>query len=331
MRYRQVASMDLKFSEVGLGCWAFSGDSVWDGYDKRSSIATIHEALDAGIQFFDVAPIYGFGQAERVLGEALAGRSRDSVVIASKCGLVWDDAKRDRIDLSGASIRDEIEASLCRLQTDYIDLYQMHWPDPLTPIEETMDMLVQLKEQGKIRYIGASNYSISLNEEANRYGPIASQQSLYNMIERNPSTYHAISLTYRTEAEILPYCKEHGQAFFPYSPLFQGLLSGRFEPEGNFSEQDVRNNNPKLRGDRFTQYYKLIESLTRYSAESIGRPMNEVAINWLLHRNEVTSVICGAQTPEQIRANAKASEWRLTDQQFAHLNDIVELRSDLEH
>lgn len=324
MKYRKVKSMHDQFSELGLGCWAFSGEAVWDGYDEKASIAAIHEALELGINVFDVAPIYGFGHAETELGRALRGKSRDSVFIATKCGLVWDESFRSRNDLSAKSIFKEIDESLYRLQTDYIDLYQIHWPDPYTPIEESMEVLTRLQDQGKIRYIGASNFSVPQSLEAMKYGSLVSQQNLYNMIERNASSYHSIELTYRTEDEILPFCHQYGQAFLPYSPLLQGMLSGTFEQKGNFSGRDVRSNNPKLLGKHFNDYYELVEKLKRYCADSIGRPLNEVAINWLLYRSEVTSVICGVQNPEQVLANVKALEWTLTNEQYIGLNRIVE-------
>jgi aryl-alcohol dehydrogenase-like predicted oxidoreductase len=325
MRYRTVSSMEsVTLSEIGLGCWPFSGASVWDGFDKKASISTIHRALDLGVNFFDVAPVYGFGEAERVTGAALKGRDRSSFTIASKCGLVWDDAKQIKNDLSPESIRKEVEMSLRRLQTDVIDLYQMHWPDPSTPIEDTMDILLRLKEEGKIRFIGASNFSVRISEAAMKQGGLASQQGLYNMLERNPSSYHGIELTYRTEEEVLPFCKKHGQAFFPYSPLFQGLLSGDFEGDRHFGERDVRSQNPKLQGGELASYLSLVFSLKQYCAELIGKPLNEVAINWLLYRREVTSVICGAQNERQIEANAKASEWELTEDQYQELNRIAQ-------
>ncbi|RXZ83539.1 aldo/keto reductase [Paenibacillaceae bacterium] len=324
MNYRSVKSMDDKFSTLGLGCWAFSGEVVWDGYDEKQSIATIHEAQDMGINVFDVAPVYGFGLAEEIVGKSLRNRPRDKAFIASKCGLVWDNEFRIANNLSAQSIRSEVEDSLRRLQTDYIDLYQMHWPDPSTPVEASMEVLLELTEQGKIRHIGVSNFSVALSEEAMKYGPIAAQQSLYNMVERNASTYHETPLSYRTEAEILPLCARSGQAFLPYSPLFQGLLSGVFSPKGNFSENDIRNHNKKLAGDTFEQLYALVEQLKQYCKEGINRPLNEVAINWLLYRQEVTSVICGAQNAAQLRSNAKAMEWTLSKEHYEALNKIVE-------
>lgn len=323
MNYRTVESIDDALSELGLGCWAFSGEAVWDGYEEKASIATIHKALDMGINVLDVAPIYGHGHAEEIVGKALFDRARDKVFLATKCGLVWDEGLNTVNDLSAASIRREVEDSLRRLQTDYIDLYQMHWPDPATPIEESMQELVRLKDQGKIRYIGVSNFSVSLTRKAMKYGPVASQQTLYNMIERNAASYHGIPLSYRTEEEILPLSAQLGQAFLPYSPLFQGLLSGGFAKKGNFSRQDIRSNNNKLAGGDFTRMYDLVEELKQYCSETIERPLNEVAVNWLLYRSEVTSVISGAQHPDQLESNARAVEWSLPKEHYDALNEIV--------
>jgi len=325
MRYRTASALEgVSFSEIGLGCWAFSGPSFWDGYEESSSISTIHRSLDLGVNFFDVAPVYGFGEAERVLGTALKGRDRSSYLVASKCGLVWDEAGKIANDLHPASIRQEAEASLRRLQMEYIDLYQIHWPDPSVPIEDSMDALLRLREEGKIRFIGVSNFSVALSEEAMKHGAVCSQQSLYNMLERNPSAYHDIVLSYRTEDEILPFCRKHGQAFFPYSPLFQGLLAGEFDRSMRFGERDVRRNNPKLQGSEYARRLSVVSSLKQYCADSIGKPLNEVAINWLLYRREVTSVICGAQNERQIEANARAAQWQLSEEQYRELNRIAQ-------
>ncbi|MFD2670910.1 aldo/keto reductase [Marinicrinis sediminis] len=325
MKMKKVRAMDLNISAVGLGCWAFSGENQWDDYDDSMSIQTIHQALDLGINFFDVAPVYGLGHAEKVLGQALKERNvnRADVIIASKVGLVWDAENRVTNNLTKESIMKEIDDSLERLQTDYIDLYQIHWPDPNTPIQETMLALNEVQKSGKIKYIGVSNFSLALTKEAMQYAEVASFQGLYNMIERNPSEYHTIPLGYRAADEILPLCEKEGMAFLPYSPLFQGLLTGSFTRTNNFSDQDVRANNPKLSGDRFDAYYELVEELKAFSDE-IGKPLNQVAMNWLIQQDAVTSVICGAQTPEQMVSNAKAVEWALTAEQMNQLNAMVE-------
>jgi aryl-alcohol dehydrogenase-like predicted oxidoreductase len=251
----------------------------------------------------------------------LRGR-RDQVIIATKCGLHWDDQGNIDNDLSAQSIREEIDASLHRLQTDYVDIYQLHWPDPQTPIGETMAVLNELKQSGKIRHIGVSNFSVKLTEEASQYSPLVSYQGLYNLLERNPVSYHNIPLDYRTESEILPYCREHGLAFFPYSPLFQGLLTDHFKAQKQFDNHDVRHANPKLNGDMLTIYYEIREQLLKF-ARLIGKPLSQIAINWLINQDAVTSVICGAQTTGHVDENVGSVSWTLTPEMTAQLEAIL--------
>lgn len=318
MKMKKVDALDFELSAVGFGCWAAGGTIVWNDADDDSTIRTIQRAVDLGINFFDVAPVYGFGHAETMLGRALGSR-RQQVIIASKCGLRWDDAHTIVNNLRPESIMQEIDDSLRRLQTDYIDIYQMHWPDPATPIGESMQALGQLQAAGKIRHIGVSNFSRVLADEARLYGTIVSHQGLYNMLEHNPAQYHNIPLTYRTKAEILPDCLEHGMAFFPYSPLFQGLLTDHFKAENQFDARDVRAANPKLNGDLFQVYYKIRAELVTFAGK-IGKPLAQLAINWLIDQPAVTSVICGAQTIAQVEENAASASWTLTP----------EMRTDLE-
>lgn len=318
---KQVDALPFPLSAVGFGCWAAGGTIVWNGADDDETIRTLQRAVDLGITLFDVAPVYGFGHAETMLGRALKGR-RDRVIIASKCGLKWDDAGVIVNDLSAVRIRQEIDDSLRRLQTDYIDIYQMHWPDPATPIADSMAVLLELQRAGKIRHIGLSNFSAAQAAEARRYGAIVSHQGLYNLLERDPSHYHSIALAYRTEAEILPDCRAHGMAFFPYSPLFQGLLTDHFAPQGQFDRGDVRSANPKLNGEAFQRYYQIRLELARF-AQQIGRPLSQIAINWLIAQPAVTSVICGAQTVAQVEENAASASWSLTAEQLAEIERIV--------
>lgn len=321
MKTKTVACVDIEFSAVGFGCWAAGGSAVWNGSDDDSSIRAIHRAVDLGVTFFDVAPVYGFGHAERILGRALRGK-RDRVVIASKCGLKWDANGVIVNDLSPARIMQEIDDSLARLDTDYIDIYQIHWPDPATPIEDTMAALNTLKQAGKIRHIGVSNFSTQRMDQTRQYGEIISHQGLYNLLERNPTHYHNIPLEYRTEAEVLPYCTQHGMAFFPYSPLFQGLLTDSFKRSGQFDSHDVRSANPKLSGASFETYFAIRQQLVQFAA-AIGKPLSQVAINWLIHQDAVTSVICGAQTPAHIEENAASVTWDLTPDMLAEIDRIL--------
>jgi aryl-alcohol dehydrogenase-like predicted oxidoreductase len=243
-------------------------------------------------------------------------------MIASKCGLVWDEAKNVTVNLAPKSLFQEIDQSLKRLDTDYIDIYQMHWPDPDTLIDESMDALMEIKKSGKIRYIGVSNFSLELTKAAASAGEIVSHQGLYNMLERNPKSYHNIPLTYQVEKEILPYCHEKGMAFWPYSPLFQGLLTGKFKSSGNFDNQDVRSENPKLSGETFQVYFEMVEKLKTLASE-YGKPLTQVAINWLIEQPAVTSVICGAQNVDHIEENVASVEWDLTSDMMSQIEKIL--------
>lgn len=308
MIYKKVARIEEDLSAIGLGCWGLSGSGVWENSNDEDSIKTVHAAVDAGINFFDVAPVYGFGHAETILGKALKDEKRNSVVIGSKCGLLWDGQGNTTNCLTKESVKKEIDASLKRLQTEYIDIYQLHWPDPNTEIEETMEVMSELKKAGKIRYIGLTNFPVDLIKRAMECDIISSQQGLYNMLERNPKSYHGIPLGYETEREILPLCKKYGQAFFPYSPLMQGLLTGKFKEENNFGKEDIRSANPKLNGERFYKYFEVMKKLKTIASE-IGKPLNEIALNWLIKKREVTSIISGSVRVDQIQKNVKAAEW----------------------
>lgn len=319
MKYRSTEKFPVKVSVIGLGCWGLSGPSVWKNSDDESSIKVVHKALELGVNFFDVAPVYGFGHAEEILGKAIKGFPRDEIVIATKCGLIWDQQGRIKRCLSKESIMAEIDASLKRLKVDYVDLYQLHWPDPNTPIEETMEAMLRLKDQGKIRYIGLSNFSI---DTAQRLLPhISSMQGLYNLFERNPRSYHNIPLEYRTESEVLPFCRKNGLAFFPYSPLMQGVLTGKLSENEIFT--DVRSANPKLTGENYRRYITAANRL-KVLASKLGRPLTHLSINWLIKHGEITSIIAGATSPEEIDENVKATSWELSDEIYNEIEKIVQ-------
>lgn len=327
MKFKRVRRIEEELSALGYGCWGISGPSFWDGTTDQDSIKTIHRAIESGINFFDVAPVYGFGHAETVLGKAVKGM-RDRVFIASKCGLVWDEQNRITRCLEAESIRGEIEDSLRRLDTDFIDLYQLHWPDPNVDIEETMGVLLDFKKEGKIKYIGLSNFAVPEAEQALQIGSVSSMQGLYNMLERNPTSYHKIPLEYRTEREVLPFVIENGMAFLPYSPLFQGLLTGKFRPEDTFSPSDVRSSNPKLSSTESRKYYSTVTKLNSF-AQRIGKPLSQIAINWLVRKDAVTSIIAGAQNVEQLEENLGSFDWELDDGLVAEIEQIIS-RSGLE-
>lgn len=320
MIYKKVARIEEKISAIGIGCWNMGGD--WDSSEEKNSIDIIHAAIDMGINFFDVAPVYGWGSSETILGKALKGSLRDKVLIASKGGLLWDRPHHTINNLSKESLLKEIDDSLRRLQTDHVDIYQMHWPDPNVPLEETAEALSILKQAGKIRYVGLSNFSAADVETMMSYISVDCQQGLYNMLERNPQVYHGIPLDYKTEAEILPQVKKYGQAYLPYSPLFQGLLAGKFLNGIDFSSHDIRNANPKLAGEQFEVYRAGAQKIKDFS-DAIGRPMNEVALNWMRQKEEITSIIGGASSIAQLEKNIQCTTWDLTQEELKQLDIIL--------
>ncbi|MGI6148737.1 MAG: aldo/keto reductase [Firmicutes bacterium] len=318
MIYRQLGKTDLKVSVLGYGCWA--AGNQWDDSSDEASIRAIQTAIDLGINFFDVAPVYGYGHAEQVLGRAIAGR-RDKVYIATKCGLTWDDNGRTYRNLTRENILREIDESLRRLNVDYVDLYQVHWPDPNVPIEETFTTLEELKRSGKVRYIGVTNFSISLIEQAQEYTEIVSDQVLYNMIDRNSDDYHGLDLNYRSEQEILPYCAEEQLGFIPYSPLCQGLLTDHFDRDA-ISQRDVRTANRQLRGEALKRNLAVREELLKV-AEDYGRPLSQLALNWLIQKPAVTSIIAGALNEHHVQQNAGALEWSLSESDLDRIGKIL--------
>lgn len=322
MIYKQTARIKEKISAIGIGCWNFGGD--WDTSDDQNAERIIVEAIERGINLFDVAPVYGWNHAERVLGKALKENGlRHQVLIASKCGLTWGADHVTENNLSRENLLSEIDGSLMRLQTDYIDIWQLHWPDPRTPIEETCEVLSEIKKTGKIRYIGLSNFAQKDMEVFHRTVGVDAQQGLYNMLERNTDSYHNIPLAYKTEDEMLPNVKKYGQAFFPYSPMFQGLLAGKFKAGNHLSENDIRNENPKLTGELFEKYAKGYQALQDF-ADEMGRPIHEIAVNWLRQKEEVTSIIGGVSSVSQLNKNIAALDWEIDSDSMNKINEIIE-------
>ncbi|MBC2852316.1 aldo/keto reductase [Cetobacterium sp. 2G large] len=321
MIYKQFKALNNeKLSSVGFGCWAIGG--TWNNTEDQKSIETIKKAVELGINFFDVAPIYGMGHSEKILGEALKDYDRSSLFIATKCGLIWDENKVVTKSISRESLYKELNASLERLQTSYIDLYQIHWPFEGMELEEGMATLMEMKEKGLIRYIGLSNFSLKDTKKCMELAEISTLQGLYNMLEPNSEIYHHKQLEYRTANELLPLCKEEGMAFLPYSPLMQGLLTGEFKLENNFDSSDDRSKNPKLNGERFLNYFNCVEELKEI-AQEIGKPLSQVAINWLIAQKEVGPVICGAQTPQQIEENVRSTTWELEEKTIKKIEMVL--------
>ena len=313
MRTTRIPRLEQPVSVVGFGCWALSGPAVWTSGSDAAGIAAVRPAIVLGINFFDVAPVYGLGHAEEVLGRAL-GTDREDVIIASKCGLVWDQSGTVTNNLTGPSLRQEIDASLERLQTDYIDVYQMHWPDPATPVEESMDALLAIQASGKIRHIGVSNFSVAETRQALEVGPLATYQGLMNILELNAESYHGIPLEYRAFDEVFPVVNECDMAFLPYSPIMQGLLSDSYDP-AKVGPGDVRRENPNLFGPDAHKYADAAARLRSLSRE-LGRPLEQVAVNWLAAQPGMGPVIAGAETAAQVEETAAAGAWELTAAQL---------------
>lgn len=314
MNYKSFKGIEEPLSVLGLGTWQFSGVKDWSRFSQQEATKIIHFAIDAGINFIDTAPVYGLGHSERVVGEAIKGK-RNQVFLATKVGLPWDESENVRNDLTKSNIFKEIDDSLTRLQVDYVDLYQIHWPDPNTDIRESMEALAQLKEQGKIRYIGVSNFSIDLMKQAMEITDIVSHQGLYNMMESNADSYHGIPLEYEVKDSLLSFLKGNGQFFLPYSPLMQGLLAG----QTNF-DTGVTVHNPKLQGESLQHHIapaKEIESL-------VGKPIQEIALNWLIAQDAVGPVIAGATELAHLESNLSCLKWEMDEKTMNEINQIVE-------
>lgn len=304
---RSIEGITTPVSRIGLGTWAIGG-WMWGGADDRNSIATLHGALERGINLIDTAPVYGFGHSEEAVGQALEDR-RDQAVIATKLGLDWTD-RGPRRNSTPQRIRQEIEDSLRRLRTDRIDLYQVHWPDPLVPIEETAAELEKLRREGKILAIGVSNYSPEQMDAFRREAPLASVQPPYNLFER------------AIEKDVLPYARQHGLAVLGYGALCRGLLSGRMKPDTTFGGDDLRTSDPKFRAPRFAQYLAAVEALGALARERHGKSVLALAIRWVLEQGP-TIALWGARRPDQLNGIDEAFGWTLDEQDLKDIDALL--------
>ena len=292
-----LGSCGLETSRVGLGTWAIGG-WMWGGSDETQAIATIRAAVERGITLIDTAPVYGFGRSEEIVGKALAeGGLRQKVQIATKAGLAWQDGRVWR-DSRPARIRAEIEDSLRRLRTDVIDLYQVHWPDFETPIEETARTLAALQQEGKIRAIGVSNYAPAQMDAFRTAATLDAVQPPYNLFERE------------IEADVLPYAARTGLTVLSYGALCRGLLSGRMTAETTFTGDDLRQIDPKFRGARLPQYLTAVDELRRLAGERYGKSVLALAVRWVLDQGP-TIALWGARTPAQLDPVGDIAGWQL--------------------
>ena len=309
MKYRTFGSTDIEISAIVMGCWAIGGGYTWGAQDEKDSIDTIRAAIDAGINMFDTAEFYNDGMSEKVLGRGLLGR-RDQVLVATK---VWPE------NLTPDKLTAACEGSLKRLKTDYIDLYQIHWPNWEVPLEETMGGLEKLKQDGKIRFVGVSNFGVQDLTQAVGCAAVVTDQLAYSLL------FRAI------EYEIMAKCRELQVGVLAYSPLAQGLLTGKFKGPNDVDDERARvrwfsKNRPGTVHEGRGCESEAFDAVARIKdiCDDFGQPMANVALAWVLRQNGITAVLVGARKPKQIIANARAVDLRLTEDVLKSLNDATE-------
>jgi aryl-alcohol dehydrogenase-like predicted oxidoreductase len=305
----EIGTSGIVASRIALGTWAIGG-WMWGGStDLGESVATIRSAIARGITLIDTAPVYGFGRSEAIVGKALSAGLRTRAVIATKGGLEWQDGKVWR-NSSPERIRREVEESLRRLGTDYIDLYQVHWPDPRVPIHDTAAALARLLKEGKIRAIGVSNYSAAQMAQFRQAAPIHSVQPPYNLFERE------------AEVDVLPYASQRHIAVLCYGALCRGLLAGTITAATRFKGDDLRRRDPKFQEPRFSQYLAAVAALDRYARERYGRSVLALAVRWVLDRGN-TIALWGARRPAQLDPVKDAIGWKLDDEAKRRIEQIL--------
>lgn len=325
MEYRKIGKTELELSTVTFGAWA-AGGWMWGGTEQNDSVNAIKAAYDLGVTSIDTAPIYGQGTSEEIVGEAIKDIPRDKVQILTKYGMRWDVNKGDFAfkskDNSGndidiykyagkKSIVKECEDSLRRLNTDYIDLYQIHWPDTTTPIEESMEAVEKLMKEGKVRYAGVCNYDAALLEEASKYANIISDQVPYSMVKRD------------IEKQLVPFTIENEKAILAYSPLERGLLTGKMKPGYKFGEGDHRKGLPYFTDENIEKTNEFLNKI-KLLANDKEATLAQLVIRWTVEQPGITIALVGARNPEQAKQNAKAMDIDLTDQENAYITEELD-------
>ncbi len=310
MELKRLGNSDLKITPIGIGAWAMGGGGwkfAWGPQDDNESIAAIHKALDYGVNWIDTAAVYGFGHSEEVVARALEGVSPRPYIF-TKCSRVWDDKGDINGILKSDSIRRECEGSLRRLKLDAIDLYQIHWPLPDQDVEEGWAAMAQLQREGKVRYIGVSNFSLSQLQRAEAVAPVTSVQPQYSLLERSP------------EAGLFPHTHARGIGVIVYSPMKMGLLSGGMTREraANFPSDDNRRNRPDFQEPLFSKHLQFVEVLRAVGARH-GRTPGEVAIAWTLRNPAVTAAIVGMRSAAQVDGVIHAAWFRLSGGEAAEI------------
>ena len=311
MEFTKISGTDIESSRIGLGCWAIGG-WLWGGSEERESIDTIISALERGITLIDTAAIYGFGRSEEIVGKAITEYgNRENIVLATKAGLDWTSGKVYR-NSTRDRIMKEVEDSLTRLQTDYIDIYQIHWPDYDTPIEETAKAMNELFEKGTIKAIGVSNYSPEQMDVFRKNSPLHTSQPPYNLFERG------------IEEDIAPYCDDNKITMLLYGAICRGLLSGRMKPDTKFEGDDIRKADPKFGEPRFAQYLKAVDLLDKYAQEHYGKRIIHLAVRWVLDKEPSHIALWGARRPSQLDPVGDIMGWSLGKGDFEAIDKILE-------
>lgn len=314
MQKRKLGNSDLFITSIGVGAWAMGGSGwaySWGPQDDKQSIAAIHAALAHGMNWIDTAAVYGLGHSEEVVARALAGRN-DRPYIFTKCELTWNDRREIKGNLKSDSLRRECEASLRRLNVDVIDLYQIHWPDPDEDLEEGWSTLAKLRNEGKLRYIGVSNFNVDQMRRAQALSPVTSLQPPYSLLERT------------IESEILPFVVRENIGVIVYSPMAAGLLTGAMTQDRikNLPAEDWRRRNPKFLEPQLSRNLKLVELLGEIGNRH-GRTPGEVAIAWTLRHPAVTGAIVGVRSSEQVAGIVGAAEFRLSPAEIVEIEEYL--------
>ncbi len=311
MEFTQISGTDIESSRIGLGSWAIGG-WLWGGSEERESIDTIISALERGITLIDTAAIYGFGRSEEIVGKAVTEYgNREKIVLATKAGLDWTSGKVYR-NSTRDRIMKEVEDSLTRLQTDYIDIYQIHWPDYDTPIEETARAMNELFEKGTIKAIGVSNYSPEQMDIFRKNSPLHTSQPPYNLFERG------------IEEDIAPYCDDNKITMLLYGAICRGLLSGRMKADTKFEGDDIRKVDPKFGEPRFEQYLEAVDLLDKYAQEHYGKRVIHLAVRWVLDKMPSHIALWGARRPSQLDPVGDIMGWSLRKEDFEAIDKILE-------
>jgi aryl-alcohol dehydrogenase-like predicted oxidoreductase len=310
MKKRILGKNGPELTEIGFGAWAIGGPWQWGwgNVDDDESVKAIHAALDGGINWIDTAAVYGFGHSEKVVAQAVKG-IRKEVFIATKCGMINAGGGNAGFDLSASSVRNELENSLRNLQTDYVDLYQIHWPNPAEQIEEAWGELSKIKKEGKARFIGVSNFNVDQLKRCMAIDQIQSLQPPYSMVKKG------------VQEEILPFCLENEIGVVAYSPMGGGMLTGKFD-KSKIAQDDWRQNNPMFDEQFLSKGLSLVEKL-RPLAEKYGKTVGHIAVAWVLSNKAVTSAIVGARTKAQTEQNILGAEVNLSNDELNLINDYL--------